>query len=130
MLLGHLGLYASQRVAAQQLPGVLQVPRTEELHEPRETARRLVAVGRTELSTYGPLLRALVRLRPNLTPSGAEVDVDGFDGERVFVRVADCPYAGRSGLTGLEELLGRNSKGHPCFGGVVSSLQPNMGCSR
>ena len=95
VLLGHLGLYASQRVAAQQLPGVLQIPRTEEAHEPRETARFLVAVGRTELSTYGPLLRALVRLRPNLTPSGAEVDVDGFDGERVFVRVADCPYAGR-----------------------------------
>jgi hypothetical protein len=79
VLLGHLRLYVSQRVAAQQLPGVF--------HEPRETARLLVAVGRTELSTYGPLLRALVRLRPNLTPSGAEVDVDGFDGERVLCRV-------------------------------------------
>ena len=29
----------------------------------------------------------------NVTPCGAEVDVDGLDGERVFVRVADCSYA-------------------------------------
>ena len=87
MLLGHLSLYTSQRVAAQQLPGVLQVPRTEERHEPRETTRLLVAVRRTKLTTYGPLFRALVRLRPDIAASRAEVDVNGFDGERVFVRV-------------------------------------------
>ena len=93
MLLGHLGLYTSQRVAPQQLPGVFQVPRTEELHEPRETARLLTAVRRTKLATYGPLLRALVRLRPDLTAFGAEVGVDGFDGKRLRVRVAGRSYA-------------------------------------
>jgi hypothetical protein len=88
VLLGHLCLYTSQRFAAQQLPGVFQVPRTEEFHEPRETARLLAAVRRTKLATYGPLLRALVRLRPDFTAFGAEVDVDGFDGKRLRVRVA------------------------------------------
>ena len=89
VLLGHLGLYTSQRVAAQQLPGVLQVSRTEERHEPREATRLLVAVRRTKLTTYGPLFRALVRLRSDITASRAEVDVNGFDRERVFVHVPD-----------------------------------------
>ena len=93
MLLGHLCLYTSQRVAPQQLPGVFQVPRTEELHEPRETARLLATVRRTKLATYGPLLRALVRLRPDFTAFGAEVDVDGFYGERLRVRVPGRSYA-------------------------------------
>jgi hypothetical protein len=39
------------------------------------------------------LLRALVRLRPDFTSFGAEVGVDGFDGKRLFVRVAGRSYA-------------------------------------
>jgi hypothetical protein len=39
------------------------------------------------------LLRALVRLRPDLTAFGAEVGVDGFDGKRLRVRVTGRSYA-------------------------------------